>query len=297
MRVLVTWGSKLGGTERIGEIVARTLTARGFAVTAMPAEHAPAPDGFDAVILGGALYAFRWHRAARHYANRHVAAPRHMPVWLFSSGPLDDSAERTTIEPVRQVAVLIDRIGACGYVTFGGRLAPDARGFVAGMMAKNHSGDWRNPERIAAWANEVADRLPVATPQPSAEPAARSPSRLIGHALAGWAVCAALALALWSVASAHAAIVTRVIFAPLVFAAVANHYFARPGAREPVPAALAIAGIAGALDFAVLGAHGVVGLWLPLALVFFVTCGIGVARSMLPLPGGGVLQPARRERQ
>jgi menaquinone-dependent protoporphyrinogen oxidase len=51
--------------------------------------------------------------------NRHVSRLRTLPVWFFSSGPLDDSADRDEIPAPAQVAVLAERIGAKGHVTFG----------------------------------------------------------------------------------------------------------------------------------------------------------------------------------
>jgi len=74
-----------------------------------------------------------------------MPALRHIPVWLFSSGPLDDSADHDAIAPTRDVAVLMERVGALGHATFGGRLSADAKGFPASAMARKRSGDWRNP--------------------------------------------------------------------------------------------------------------------------------------------------------
>jgi menaquinone-dependent protoporphyrinogen oxidase len=115
--------------------------------------------GIDAVIVGGGLYANRWHRAARRFVLRHREALRQLPVWFFSSGPLDDRADREILAPPGQVQRLMERVGALTHVTFGGRLSPDARGFPASAMARTHAGDWRNPERIRAWAAELARRL------------------------------------------------------------------------------------------------------------------------------------------
>ena len=100
-----------------------------------------------------------WPRTVRRYVKRNASALRGMPVWMFSSGPLDDSALDHTIPPVRQVQGLMARIGARGHVTFGGRLAPDAKGFPASAMAKNHAGDWRSPDQIHDFATAIADDL------------------------------------------------------------------------------------------------------------------------------------------
>lgn len=49
--------------------------------------------------------------------------------------------------------------GARGHVTFGGRLAPDAKGFPASAMAKTNAGDWRDPEHVRGWVAAVAKEL------------------------------------------------------------------------------------------------------------------------------------------
>jgi len=51
------------------------------------------------------------------------------------------------------------RVNARGHVTFGGRLSPDATGFSARSMAKEHSVDWRDPAQVEAWAKTVASQL------------------------------------------------------------------------------------------------------------------------------------------
>lgn len=162
MRVLVTWESRNGGTAGIGQVVAGVLEGRGFDVTALPAEEASDLGRFDAVIVGGALYLDRWPRGLSRFVKRNTEELSERPVWFFSSGPLDDSAEVSTIPATQAVAGLAKRVGVRGHMTFGGRLAPDAKGFLARLMARNHGGDWRNEKQIRAWATTVADDLSVA---------------------------------------------------------------------------------------------------------------------------------------
>ena len=164
MRILITWGSKRGGTEGIARIVGEVLQKQGFEVTMEPASRVRDVRAYDAAVVGGALYANRWHRDAGRFVSRHIAALRGIPVWLFSTGPLDDSADRREIPPTTQVAVLMERLGARGHVTFGGCLPIDAKGFPASAMAKKLTGDWRNPDRIRAWASELGRELPAARP-------------------------------------------------------------------------------------------------------------------------------------
>lgn len=159
MRVLVAYGTKMGGTAGIAEMVGDALTAAGLQVDVRSASERADIGTYDAVIVGGALYNNRWHRHARRFVKRHTDLLRTRPVWLFSSGLLDDSAATGKIEPVAQVQQLLRRVGARGHVTFGGRLAPDAKGFPASSMAKTRAGDWRDPQRIRFWATTVAQEL------------------------------------------------------------------------------------------------------------------------------------------
>jgi len=136
MRVLITFGSTRGGTQGLAQMVADGLRQEGLIVDVLPPSQVMRLDDYDAVVVGGALYASRWHKAARRFVKRHMAELRQRPTYFFSSGPLDDSASRADIPPVKGVMALMDRTGARGHVTFGGRLSPYARGFPASAMAK-----------------------------------------------------------------------------------------------------------------------------------------------------------------
>jgi menaquinone-dependent protoporphyrinogen oxidase len=301
MRILVTWGTKLGGTEGIARIIGDTLRQAGFEVTLAPAAKLRDARGYDAAIVGGGLYANRWHRHARRFVARNVNHLGCIPVWMFSSGPLDDSADRADIPPTREVAVLMERIGARGHATFGGRIAPDAKGFPAAAMARASAGDWRNPERIQAWAKTVAAALPDAHPALPVDPPARAPGRLAAHGLAGWALCAGVMGVLLQIASPGVAVAVHAIAAPLIFVAIAVHYFGARGARDPLPTALAFAAIVAALDAVVVGAltlrsfalfASFAATWLPLALVFLSTWSTGLLMATMPWPKA----PAARTR-
>jgi menaquinone-dependent protoporphyrinogen oxidase len=293
MRVLVTWGSERGGTEGIANAIADVLLQRGYNVTMAPARDAPSPDHFDAAIIGGALYANRWHRQARRYASRHADALRRVPVWFFSSGPLDDSAEAGAIAPTAQVRSLMARIGVRDHVTFGGRLAPDARGFVARAMARTHAGDWRNLDRVRAWAHQIAYALRSATPGPAVDVPGGSLPRLFAYACEGTALSTLAFLALLFVLPVGAATEIALPVTAIVFAFVANRYFRAPGARPPLPTALAFAAVAavpGVIEYRAAAASNLIGFWIPLALVFVVTWAVGGIRSTLPWPKPPKLQ-------
>lgn len=161
MRVLVAYGSKMGGTAGLAEMIVEAFHHEGVDAEAHRARNVRDLAGYDAIVVGGALYAFRWHRDARRFVKRHTAALRELPTYLFSSGPLDDSASTTDIPPVAGVQRLMRRVDANGHVTFGGFLSADAHGFPAGAMAKSNAGDWRDPIHVGTWVRKVVDELRI----------------------------------------------------------------------------------------------------------------------------------------
>ena len=161
-RILVAYGSKRDGTAGLAAMIRDALTAAGHEVAVSPARDITCLRGLDAVIVAGALYADRWHRDARHFVRRHRAALSELPVWLVSTGPLDDTATQRDIPPTPQVRKLADLVGARGHVTFGGRLSPDAKGFLASAMAKTKAGDWRDPAQVDRWVASIVEELQAA---------------------------------------------------------------------------------------------------------------------------------------
>lgn len=155
MRFLVTYGSKRGGTEGLARMVGAALREAGMDADVRPPWEVDGIAGYDSVIVGGALYADRWHRRARQFVKAHARDLRGMPVWFFSSGPLDPTAATKDIPPTRQVQRLMDLVHARGHVTFGGRLDKDAKGFIARAMARTMAGDFRDPQHVRRWIADV----------------------------------------------------------------------------------------------------------------------------------------------
>ncbi|GGS26585.1 flavodoxin [Streptomyces aureoverticillatus] len=158
--VLVAYGSTNGSTVEIAECIGEILTKEGLSVDVRSASDVADLGRYDAVVLGGGLYAGRWQRDARRFARHHGKALAERRVWLFSSGPLDTSASTRDIPPAPGVRRIANRIAARGHITFGGRLEGDVKGRMARMIVNSgKGGDFRDFEQIAAWAVEVAQDL------------------------------------------------------------------------------------------------------------------------------------------
>jgi menaquinone-dependent protoporphyrinogen oxidase len=98
--VLVAYATKHGATAEIAERIAATMRGAGCEARALPADDVGDLEGCRAVVLGSALYMGRLRGSARHFARRHRRALARLPVWLFTSGPVDvGTTHREAREP------------------------------------------------------------------------------------------------------------------------------------------------------------------------------------------------------
>jgi hypothetical protein len=90
LKVLVSAASMHGSTAEIAHAIAAELSGHGFTAAVIPPGEVRAVDGYDAVIIGSAVYMGHWLDSAKDLVNRFGDALAGRPVWLFSSGPVGD---------------------------------------------------------------------------------------------------------------------------------------------------------------------------------------------------------------
>jgi menaquinone-dependent protoporphyrinogen oxidase len=165
MRVLVASASKHGSTAEIAEAIGTVLEKRGFEVALKPADAFTSIQGYDAVVIGSAVYAGRWRDKAKEFVERHSEELKKLEVWLFSSGPLGDPLKPDD-EPT-DVARMIAMTGARGHKVFAGKLDKGElnlaeRAVVRGVRAPY--GDFRDWEDVFAWTLDIARSLDLSGP-------------------------------------------------------------------------------------------------------------------------------------
>jgi menaquinone-dependent protoporphyrinogen oxidase len=122
--------------------------------------------GYDAVILGSAIYAGAWMSEARHFAEHHQADLARLPVWLFSSGPLGAENPQPHDDPAALAAPL-GVVVARDHRVFVGKLDPAGLGLGEWLLAKAvraPTGDFRDWAAIRRWAQEIAVELQAGVP-------------------------------------------------------------------------------------------------------------------------------------
>jgi menaquinone-dependent protoporphyrinogen oxidase len=168
-RVIVAYASKHGSTAEIASTIAETLREAGLRVDLETADRVGTLALHDAVVLGSAVYAGAWQKSAVAFGERFAPELRVRPTWLFSSGPVGESASAGPGDPPRDARRLAEKVRVQGHAWFGGALLPGTPGFIERLMLRGGSGgDFRDFDAVRAWARQVAESLtragePIAT--------------------------------------------------------------------------------------------------------------------------------------
>jgi menaquinone-dependent protoporphyrinogen oxidase len=154
-RVLVAYATKHGSTREVAEAIATDLEAEGLDPVAAPAKTVKSLDGFEAVVLGGALYTGRWHKDARGFLHRHRDALAQLPLSVFAMGPQDLEPEHVAESRAQLARALaaVHELEPRSVAIFGGVVDPKRLPFPLNRMPAVDARDW---DAIHAWARDVA---------------------------------------------------------------------------------------------------------------------------------------------
>ena len=170
--VLVAYASKHGSTTEIAERIGAVLRSRGFRIDVRDARDLPGPEGYEAVVLGSAVYAGSWMKEAAAFLHQHQARLREVPCWIFSSGPTGEDEPKAILDGwafPKQLESVLEDIQPRDVVLFHGSLDPDKLNLFERLVVRGVKapfGDFRDFHAIDAWAAEIADELSEAeTPE------------------------------------------------------------------------------------------------------------------------------------
>lgn len=170
MAVLVAYASKYGATREIAERIAARLTTDGQPAEARAVKATADLAGYDAYVIGSAVYFGSWLKEATDFVRRNQALLASRPVWLFSSGPIGPATPDAAGQDPREAAVPKEiaefsaALSPRGHRVFFGKLDRSRLGFahrlVVAMPAfPGAEGDFRDWQDIEAWAAAVARDL------------------------------------------------------------------------------------------------------------------------------------------
>ena len=160
MKVLVTAASRHGATTEIAHRIAEVLSTAGIEAHILEPSAVIDVSGYDAVVLGSAVYAGRWLGPAKELVEREAEALASRPVWLFSSGPIGEPP-KPDADPV-DVEAIRGRIHPVDHRRFAGRLERKGLGLAERAIlavVRAPEGDFRSWPDVTEWASGIAGRL------------------------------------------------------------------------------------------------------------------------------------------
>lgn len=165
-KILVAYASKYGATMEIAEKIGEVLCQAGLPAEVKPVDSVRDVDGYQAVILGSALYIGKWHKGAETFLKQHESSLAERAVWLFSSGPTGQGDPLELIDGQRLPAglqPLVERIRPREVAVFHGHINPHKMNWIEKWaiksLVKKPFGDFRDWEAITAWTKGIAGAL------------------------------------------------------------------------------------------------------------------------------------------
>jgi menaquinone-dependent protoporphyrinogen oxidase len=169
MSVLVTAASRHGSTAEIAGAIGEELRARGVVVTLLRPESVTSLSGYDAVVLGSAVYVGHWQASAVAFAERFGPALAALPVWVFSSGPVGAPAGKLakamTTDPA-ELPRVAELTGFRAHRIFPGKLNPKSLPLgqrLSLLVFRGMTGDFRDWDAARDWAASIAAELAAMT--------------------------------------------------------------------------------------------------------------------------------------
>ena len=86
MHILVTAASKHGATDEVADAIAKRIEASGITVDRLAPADVTSVEGYDAVIVGSAVYILQWMPEAHDFMERFKDDLPVGQVWAFSVG-------------------------------------------------------------------------------------------------------------------------------------------------------------------------------------------------------------------
>jgi menaquinone-dependent protoporphyrinogen oxidase len=165
-RVLVAYATKHHSTGEIAFAIAEVLREfEQLTVDFESVESVTGITGYDAIVLGSAVYMGQWQAGAADFLKRHEQELAQQAVWLFSSGPIGEGDPKVLMKGwvfPEALQPYVDHIKPRDITLFHGKLERDWLNIFEKAAVKfigANVGDSRDWNMIRGWAQEIAQAL------------------------------------------------------------------------------------------------------------------------------------------
>lgn len=162
--VLIGYATRYGSTQEVAEVIAAVLREAGLPVDLQLFREVRSLDGYSAVVMGAALYMYRWHKDALNFLSRHRKALVERPVAVFALGPthepLDEQEWADSRAQLDKELAKYPWFKPVALEMFGGKFDPQTLRFPINLLAgQEPASDIRNWDAIRAWASSLVEKL------------------------------------------------------------------------------------------------------------------------------------------
>jgi menaquinone-dependent protoporphyrinogen oxidase len=145
MKVLVAYATEYGSTREVARKVAEVLKSKGMEVDVSDVSDVSDVTSYSAAVVGAPVMRFSFLPPAKKFVKSNKEALSKIPVAYFSLGMTmkEDTPQRRK-RMMRKLKAVTKHVAAVDVGLFGGRY---------------HGDDYRDWEKIASWAEGLAEKL------------------------------------------------------------------------------------------------------------------------------------------
>jgi menaquinone-dependent protoporphyrinogen oxidase len=164
-KALVTYGTKYGSTAEIADKIGEVLREEGIQTDVIPAGGKIDLSGYDAFIIGSAIYIGMWRKNVVKFITKNEKSLIGRPVWFFSSGPTGEGDPNELLSGwkyPKKLEGVINRLQPRDITVFHGVADSNKSGLFDTMIMRSIKaafGDFRDWDAITAWAKSIAAEL------------------------------------------------------------------------------------------------------------------------------------------
>lgn len=159
-KVLVTYSSKAGSTSEVAKAIGEVLSKSGADVTVEQIKNVKDLAPYQAVVVGSLIRMGSWVPEAKNFVEKNKATLEKVPTAYFTTSlTLKDDTEENRAKVAGYVAPVTQIVKPVENGLFGGKMDTSRLSFLDRMiienMIKETNGDYRNWDKINAWAEKL----------------------------------------------------------------------------------------------------------------------------------------------
>jgi len=160
-KVMIAYGTAAGSTAEVAQAVGEEMEKAGVTVDVKPVEEVDNLEGYDAVVVGTAVRAFRILSNTKRFMRKHKKALHQVPAAYFLVClTMGEDTPENVKQAIGYAKPMIKIKEPVDLGLFGGCLKHDKlTGMFAKAMKNVPEQDHRNWEKIRAWAGETLPKL------------------------------------------------------------------------------------------------------------------------------------------